>query len=442
MLQLSRQYLAKVSRNYPQYKDLLLRIYAKYLNNDYVYLFPLLFISVKTRVQYFYYLPAIGQPYPNSLDTQWYLNYARSMLEHFQIGKDMNDILYIGYNLLLTLLLAIFKTPERILLVQGIIAGLSLFFVYKIASMLFNRTTAVIACYSYAYSWKITLWSVYLLSDSLFISLLLVCVYFLLKSKQTPKRRYKVLFVLSFIYLLVFRPMGIVTGFFIVVYLLICMPKAFWVKFWRIYVWGLVAVLAAGIGAFVYLLSGNSLDPLIASMQFNAKKVLYNIYANGWIYDTPNAFDHPFRPNYEINILNSLILSFIINNWADIAVIYLKRAIAFIGPWVWLTNLHTWEGIRLFFHHLLPTFFFFMGTLFAIWNRVFRQSSIVWLNIFTVFIFCIVFFIDGLYRYKAPGLPFIYIAIGYGMDRLLRPALRNLINYAEKRLWIKSGHSQ
>jgi 4-amino-4-deoxy-L-arabinose transferase-like glycosyltransferase len=387
-------------------------------------------------------LPKIGQPYPDALDSQWYMEYARSMLEHFQIGKDMNDILYIGYNMTLTLLVAIFKQPERILFVQGIIAGLSIFFLFQIARMLFNRTTAVIACYYYAYSWDITFWSVYLLSDSLFISLLLMCVYFLLKSRQSPKRRYKVLFILSLIYLLVFRPMGIITAFFIVVYVLICIPKARMLHFLRKYVWGIVGVLALGIGAFLYLLFGHSLDPLIASMQFNAKKVLYNIYANGWIYDKPNAYDHPFRPNYEINILNSLILSFIINNWDHIVVIYVKRAIAFIGFWVWMTDLHTLAGIKMFFVKLLPTLFFFLGTLFAIWNRVFRQSSIVWLNIFTVFIFCVIFFIDGFYRYKAPSIPFIYITIAYGIDCLVRPIVRNSINYTEKRLWTKSERSQ
>ncbi|MFC6227980.1 glycosyltransferase family 39 protein [Paenibacillus allorhizosphaerae] len=337
----------------------------------------------------------------------------------FKIGLHMDDILYLGYNLLLTLLLAVFKDPIAIIFIQVIVAGLSVILVYNIARMLFNRVTAVIASYFYAYSWDITLWSTYILSDSFFITLLLLSIYCLLKAIDTKKKKYTVLFVLISVLMLVFRPAGIMSVAFIMLYIAIIHRKtmtAFIVKY-RLAIGG---VVTAAVVACIFLFLNHKLDPLIESMQFNAKKVLYNIYANGWIYDRPSPYDYKYRPDYTINVLNSLILSFIINNWDHVLIIYAKRTVAFLGRWVWQTDLQSVNGIIKFAKQSLPTALFMTGTIAAIVNRLFRKASVVWLTIFAVFVFCIIFFIDGLYRYRAPAMPFMIIVAAYGADRGIR----------------------
>jgi hypothetical protein len=120
-----------------------------------------------------------------------------------------------------------------------------------------------------------------------------------------------------------------------------------------------------------------------------------------------------------INIGNSLIASFVINNWDHIAVVYGKRVIAFLGRWVWEINLTSKRGILTFAENLLPTVLFLTGTVAAIMNGVFRRASIVWLMIIVAFVFCIIFFIDGMYRYRTPAIPFIAIAVAYGSDRAI-----------------------
>jgi hypothetical protein len=60
--------------------------------------------------------------------------------------------------------------------------------------------------------------------------------------------------------------------------------------------------------------------------------------------------------------------------------------------------------------------------------------------VLAVYIFCIVLFIDGLYRYRAPGIPFIAIAVAYGADRVIDGAIRIANNYTGKLPWNKGKY--
>jgi 4-amino-4-deoxy-L-arabinose transferase-like glycosyltransferase len=405
-----------------------------------VYLIPLIALSLTVRLRFYFWLTSSGYVLPQSPDSQWYLDYAHSLMNNFRIGTSMNDILYLGYNLLLTLLLAMFKTTNAVIFVQAVTASVCVVLVYKIAGMLFNRLTAILASIFYSFSWHITFWSMYILSDSFFISLQLLCIYLLLKALDSDKKSYKIAFAASAILLLVFRPTGVLTLFFIAIYVLIRFNKqAAWgfVKKHRLALGGVLAVMAA---ALVYMVSGDKLAPLISSVQLNAKMVLYNVYAKGWIYDHPTSHDYTYRPEYKINILNSLVLSFIINNWDHILVLYGKRAFAFFGNWVWRINVITVHGLIKFFWNMLPIGLFFVGTYAAIRNKVFAKASILWLISLAVFVFCIITFIDGLYRYKAPAMPLFAIICAYGIDRIIQVVIIFAKTYAGKLLWKKENY--
>lgn len=401
----------------------MLALYRRLINRDFILLIPLIALSLYFRLRYFFFLKSSGKGFPDAADSQWYLAYARSLMTDFHIGLSMNDILYVGYNMLLTVLLILFKDPVSVLFIQAVAASLSVILVYQIARMLFNRTTAVIASLFYAYSWDITLWSTYILTDSFFISLLLLCVYFLLKSLETGKTSYKVLFIVTAAYMCVFRPTGLLSFLFMLVYLVIRMDKA---KAWRFIVkhkYALGAGAAVVVALGVAVIASGKLAPFVTSLQYNAKLVLYNIYARGWVYDQPTPGAFFYKPDYRIDIGNSLIVSFLVHNWDHVAVLYARRVIAFPGRWVWVTDLSTIQGIKTFASNMLPTVLFVIGTIAAIVNRTFKKASIVWLSIFAIFMFCIVLFIDGMYRYRAPSIPFIAIAAAYGLDSLIRIAI-------------------
>jgi hypothetical protein len=240
--------------------------------------------------------------------------------------------------------------------------------------------------------------------------------------------------------MLVFRPTGVISLAFILLYILIRLDKkkaADFVKRYRLVIGGFLTVTAA---ACIYLLAGDKLHPLITSMQLNAKMVLYNVYAKGWIYDKPSTHDYLFKPDYSINILNSLILSFIINNWEHVLMLYGRRTIAFLGWWVWDSDVKSIRGITKLAWHLIPAALFITGTIAAWRNKLFRRTSVIWLVILAVFAFCILLFIDGLYRYRAPALPFIAIAAAYGADRMITGAIIFAKKHMGMRLWNKEKH--
>ena len=317
--------------------------------------------------------------------------------------------------------MAIFADPVAVVGVQAIAAGLSVILVYKIARILFNRTTAIIAGLFYYDAWDITLWSLYVLSDSFFVSLLLLCVYCLLLALRNKK--YLPLFTATALYTLIFRPTGIIAIGVILVYIAIQPDGRQVMAFFRKHLAAIGGGIAVAAAAFGLLAAAGAFDPFIHSLQFNAKMVLYNVYAKGWIYDRPTPYDYFFRPDYRINIANSLVLSFLINNWDHVSVLYAKRAIAFLGKWVWEINLTTFIGLVIFVEKTLPPVLFVTGTIAAIANGTFRRAAIVWLIVLAVFAFCVLLFIDAMYRYRLPAIPFIAIVAAYGADRLLVRAL-------------------
>ncbi|RKN78947.1 glycosyltransferase family 39 protein [Paenibacillus ginsengarvi] len=408
-------------RLYATYKDPVIRLIRKIAVQDWLILIPFVLLSLKVRLNYYFFLASPGQSFPTSDDSKWYLAYAQKLIEGKGIGTGMNDLMYLGYNLLLTLLMYLFKDPVKVLFIQALVAGLSVILVYHIARLLFNRLTAIIATYLFCYeTWAITLWSTYILADSFFISLLLLCVYLMLKWRETGKRLHMAAFIASAVYLALFKPTGIMALAFMGLYLIINLRKgvlgAFVKKRWLPLAGGAAAIVAIEL---VLLLAGK-LDTLIASMQLNAKMVLYNIYAKGWVFDRASAFDHPFKPNYDIDVLNSLVVSFIVNNWDHVSVLYMKRMVAFLGRWAIQTDLTTIRGIAKFGINMIPTGLFLFGIAAAAWNGLFRKASIIWLLVLAVLSFCIVFFIDSMYRYKAPAVPFIVIGVAYGADSAFR----------------------
>ncbi|MDF2724911.1 MAG: hypothetical protein K0Q59_4586, partial [Paenibacillus sp.] len=346
---------------------------------DIALLLPFVYLSLKIRLQYYYFLASPGQSFPTSDDSVWYLKYAHALLADKQIGTHMNDLMYMGYNLTLAFWLGLLDDPVNVLFIQSLLAGLSVILVYLIASMLFNRLTAVIASYLFCYhTWSVTLWSVYILADSFFTSLLLLVVYLLLKWRQSGGKVYRYAFIASAIYLALFKPTGLLVVTFIGLYVLINTHWADIKQFFRKYGLPLAIIVVVAVVAVILALATGKLSTLIASMQLNIKMVLYNVYAKGWIYDKPSPFDHPFKPDYNINVMGSLTLSFIVNNWDHVFVLYAKRAIAFIGNWVWQkpTDLTTLAGIKQFAEYMLPTVLFFIGIAGAFAAKIFRKASI------------------------------------------------------------------
>ncbi len=408
MIQQCEKYWVSLQRFYDRVKDW-----------DCVVLVPLVLLALCKIVGHVYWRWTDHVAFPPAADSQWYLDYAHALLTNFSIGFHMDDILYFGYNSLLALLLAIFKEPIAILFVQAVTTSFSIILVYKIAKMLFNKTTAIIASLMYYNMWEITLWTLYILSDSFFISLQLLCVYLLLTALQSGRAKDRALFCLCAVYMAFFRPTGILTLTFMLLYLALRKSPASWRRFLTRYrmLLGVLMVLALGGGAYCY--HYGKLAPFVQSFDYNAKLVLYNVYAKGWIYDVPTPYDHFFKPDYTINPGSGLAVSFVVNNWNDVLILYGKRMLSFWGKWIWEIDIRSYAGFLLLLWNLQLPVLFIAGTVAAVRNRLFQRASVLWLVILAVWIFCTVLFIDAMYRYRAPAVPYICIIAAYGGERIL-----------------------
>ena len=379
----------------------------------------LVVLSLYRTAGHAWWLVLTGRGLPKSSDSYWYISYACGLLDNFSIGLNMDEVLYLGYNLLLALLLGVFKSTVTVVLIQAVTASLAIILVYRIALLLFNRTTAVLAGFCYLYIWDITLWSTYVLTDSFFVSLLLLCVYLLLRAMEPGRPLYKAAFAVTAIYMCFFRPTGIIIMVMMGLYISWQADKKKMTDFLLKYKYCWSGLLVAAVILCGYLYSRSVFDPLIHSLQYNAKLVLYNVYAKGWIYDIPTSFDFFFRPNYSIDIGDSLILSFLVHNWESISVLYARRAIAFFGAWTWQIPINSWMDAMYFAFKLLPAGLFAVGTIAALRNGKFNRAAILWLIVIAVFAFCVLLFIDATYRYRFPAMPFIAIVVAYGMDRTI-----------------------
>ncbi len=414
-------------------KSLIRDLYQKYKDRDAVLLVPLVVAATARILDHYFWLLSSGRGLPKCDDTTWYLNYTHNLLANLLNGLDIDDTLYFGYNILLSFLLAVFRDPAAVVLIQCLAAGFSVIFVYKIARMLFTKTTAVIASIFYIGTWDVTMWAMYLLSDSFFLSLLLLTVYCMLVALETGRRSRWLIFLAAAGYLFIFRPTGIPIVFVLIPYIIYRLPRPALLAFLarRRHT---LAVLAAGLAVGgVYLYGHGAFDPFFNSLQFNVNKVLFTVYANGRVYDYPHPGDLRFLPNYTINVGNSLVLSFIINNWDSVSVLYLKRTVAFLGHWVWKTDLGTLKGALIFIANFWPAALFAVGTAAAVADRRFAKAAPLWLITFAVFIFCTVLFMDWMYRYRLPSIPFIAIVAAYGAERLADLAKNTrLITYGKR----------
>lgn len=399
--------------------SLIRALYRKYKDRDIVWLVPLAAAATYRILDHFFWLLRSGRGVPPKCDdTIWYLNYANNLLANLLNGLDIDDTLYFGYNILLSFLLAVFRDPVTVVLIQGTVAGLSVILVYKIARMLFTKTTAIIASVFYIGAWDVILWAMYLLSDSFFLSLLLLTVYSMLLALETGRRSHRLLFAAAAGYLFIFRPTGIPIVLVLIPYVIYRLPRpavaAFLAKY-RLFLGGLAAALVLG-GAGLYW--RGAFDPFFSSLQANVNKVLYTVYANGRVYDYPHPGDLHFLPDYTVTVGDSLLLSFLVNNWDYVSVLYLKRAVAFLGHWVWKTDLGTLSGALTFLANFWPAALFAVGTAAAVADRRFAKAAPLWLITFAVFAFCTLLFIDWMYRYRLPAIPFIAIVAAYGAERL------------------------
>ncbi len=392
-----------------------MEILQKLKKNDFAYMLFLSVIALYPRLRYFfsqYYSPA-GLPRAN--DTAWYIEHANTLLHSFKIDIHYNGIFYLGYYGLLALMLFVFKTEALVIFVQVLVNAFSVSLVYKIASIVFNRRAGIFAGLLYAFTWSVISWSMFILSDSFFISLLLLNVYFLLCYYKFSNRKYLYCFLISSFYMVFFRPTGIITLTFILLYIMINLnlksAKAFLARRTAV----LVSCFVILGGITVYVLTSGVLNSLFTSFKWSIMWILYTVYSNGQIFDVPTRFDYKFDAIKTVNYFDNFFISYFINNWYHIIVLYCRKAVFF-----WAFSLKDFlQHIKYQSYFIVAYFFSFIGLLSIFKQKLLKRASVLMLVILSIQIFCIVFFMDSSFRYRDPALVFLNMIAGFGIDRMI-----------------------
>lgn len=379
----------------------------------------LVIISLLPRVLYYFTRLLSAEGLPIAYDTKWYLDHAYAFLSGFHVSPDMEGIFYFGYYSILSILLLIFKAYSIVVLFQIITNALSVILVYKISQILFNTRTAVFAGIIYALNYQIIYWSIFIITDSFFITTLLLNVYFLIMSYRSDKKTYRYLFAASSMYMVFLRPTGIVTLTFILVYIMINLNFNALKEFLSIKCFLLLFFIILIAVTGIIMVSGR-VAPLINSLENYMEYLLREFYATGKIFDIATPYDYKFNARLEPNHFNNFALSFFINNWKDILVLYGRRAVSFFGVWVWeLGGLNMLSKLKYLLPFAITGTFGFIGLGVILKKKIFKEVSILFLVILSIQFFCMFFFMDSAYRYRVPSLIFIGIIIAFGIDRTI-----------------------
>lgn len=378
---------------------------------DYKILSVLVLCSLVYYFQYFFSVKNSPTGLPMPEDSLWYLEYAYRMLSNFDLDMHVNDILYLTYNMLLIFLLALFNNTETIVVLQTISTAFAVILVYQIALIIFDRATAIISSLFYAFSLDLNIWTVYILSDSFFSVFMLANIFALLKYFLLEEKSYRNMSIFTTVAVIFFRPNGLIAFIFVLPWLVYMFGIDKVKNIIKQYKKTITIISSCFIVAFFILLYLNTFDLFFESLHYNFKLLLYNVYAKGWIYDIDTKYTHNWFPNYTI-IYDSELLSFIYFNYRDILLMMLKKAAVFLGYWVVFSDAKYKISMFIF---SIPTIFFIIGSISTYLNKKIKGCSLLFLAISSVFIFCVIFFVDSMYRYRAPVMPYIYIIMAYGI---------------------------
>jgi hypothetical protein len=210
---------------------------------------------------------------------------------------------------------------------------------------------------------------------------------------------------------------------FIVLYMLYYEYKVFKSGLKK-YLYNVLAALIVFAGAFTYLMLTGALNAIFSSFGESMKWLLSSNYAEGHLYDTATRYDYKYEADLRTNIFNNFVLSFFINNWYNILMLYLKRMVAFIG--VWILNFDSGSIIGMIKYILFALTPFIFGIYCMKKNKIMKKAALLLFVILSVVFFCVFFFMDASYRYRVPSLPFIGIVMAYGVDRLMALGIRYL----------------
>lgn len=393
------------------------RKYKVFVKSNLVYLIPLMLVSLYTRLKYAHGIYTSPNGFPKTHDTYWYMDHANELLQNFKIVPDFNGVFYIGYYGLLAFVLWIFKSEVFMIWLQVIINALSVVLVFRIAEMVFNRRVAVIAGILYIASYELKFWSVYLLTDSLFVTNVLLTVFFWLAFIEIGKKKYLYSTAGSMLYMVILRPAGIITLGFFIFYLILSLDYKKLAGILRKRLFLSIIGITGGVAVLGFVAYKVVLGSVGMSFFWNLRWLLYGNYSAGQIFDIPTPYDHKFTAVKSADVMDNYVLSYFIHNGSHILILYIKRFFSFWGDlWIWHFRFQSRQEALRYFTNLAPILLMVVGMGWAAFGKRMEKALLLFIPIISAVLFCMIFFLDNAWRYRLPSIPFSRIFMACGIE--------------------------
>jgi len=283
------------------------------------------------------------------------------------------------------------KSPVSLIFINCLVSSLTVIFIYYITKQLYNEKAAKIAAVLTAFWPSLFIWSIQNLKEPLSIFLLVVLIWAILQLKLKFK------FYLLFLIILVsiaLRELRLVSFF------------VFFGAIFPIYLILLLWRKNRILSIFLFLLTGAVMAVIIDNYLKDRTILEYINYARTVRASRGNT---SFLPNLDItNPVNFIFF------------VPVALAVAWLSPFPWQmgsTSQITVIPEMLLYYALLPVMF--LGWSFVMKYKI-REGGLI--IVYIAIMMLVLAFVEGnigtLFRHRAMVLPFMFILIGVGIDRI------------------------
>lgn len=325
------------------------------------------------------------------------------------------------YYWLYPLVMAVFRSNATAIIVfQILLQGLAAILVYAIGATLFDRRAGIMAGLLYVGLFELFQWDIYILTDSLFVFLLVLATYLLVRWERLRTRSTAIGLVITLVGIALLRPTSL--PFFVAVGL-----------------WGLRTFRASRRFIVASLIVGAGVALLVATRLglFNPHQGYGIAYYGGYFF---MLFQHGIvirdRPAYTLDVHwdHGVTLS----NLAFLGSIFLHRLVAF-----WYATVREFAP----FHKLLNIVTLvplYVLAVIGVWRRpnnasVGSRITFVLQVILFFWVFQALTEVDYDFRYRAPVLPFVVLLAGNGLASILPQTIIQSETVAELGRYIAAG---
>lgn len=367
------------------------------------------FSSLIVRMLYFWRLGI--QP---AGDTPYYLLVSQGLIEHnfsllYLIGENIPFYFWL-YPYILALF---FNNQAAVIIFQIILQALASVLIFQIGKKLFNAKAGLISAVGYVFLWEIFQWDIYILTDSIFVFLLIAAFFFYLKTQERKSQNYAnwTIFALSIILIFFLRPTSI--PFLVSVFLILAIR---WKDRYK------MGIIVAGIAIVIYALFHFGFSEVQDPRGIGAFAQKYiDVYQKGEVISARPEYN--VDVNWQPGITAGNVLIFIkiftrklVAYWEFIMPNYaLGHKIVNIITFIPLYALGVYgflKGIKVKDRRNPPLFILYLVVCFWIFHALTEIEP------------------DG--RYRLPLLAFLVILSGYGLSLILDKILARVNNIRKK----------